>query len=266
LLDSFFVKLSLFFYYFSGMKKIIIIPLLILLVFTCNAHKLIIQKDSLKKNSESLVIKKRLTIKSQIIPLSLMAASGIIYATNIRNGIQDKLGNLTHTKIDDYIQYIPDVTVYFAHFLGCEHKNSLWNTTKYLAMSQILTAVFVQSVKRITNISRPYGGKYTFPSGHTSQAFVGATAQYHEFKDYDKIFAYCGYVFASAVGIMRVTNNNHWSTDVLFGAGLGMLITNLVYYFEPFKEWNPFKKKKFAITPSLNYYGSTAILGVNITL
>lgn len=213
--------------------------------------------------SDSIQEKSPLTIKSQIVPLSIMALGGLAFIKDTKYYLRDNIGK-TNTRIDDYIQYVPDFTVYGAHFLGMKHKNSLWNTAKYMAISQLATAVIVQSVKRITNLPRPYGGAYTFPSGHTSQSFVGATVQYHEFKDYNIAFAYLGYAFSTAVGVMRVTNDRHWVPDVVVGAGLGMLITNLVYYFEPFKEWNPFEKKKYAFTPSLNYQNNTACLGLNI--
>jgi membrane-associated phospholipid phosphatase len=41
-----------------------------------------------------------------------------------------------------------------------------------------------------------------------------------------------------------MVNNAHWLSDVLVGAGIGILVTKLVYHFEPFKKFNPFKKSK----------------------
>jgi len=39
-------------------------------------------------------------------------------------------------------------------------------------------------------------------------------------------------------------NNKHYVSDVLVGAGIGILVTQLVYHFEPLKNFNPFKKSK----------------------
>ena len=39
------------------------------------------------------------------------------------------------------------------------------------------------------------------------------------------------YTVASATGIMRMANNKHWLSDVLMGAGIGILSTELGYYF-----------------------------------
>lgn len=232
-------------------------------LFSCISIYVFSQKTM---NRDYLSNKSSLSLRSQIVPIGLMSLGGLIFITKTKKAIQRGIGDITKTKIDDYLQYIPDFTVYGAHFLGIKHKNTLWNTAKFMAISQIATCIIVQSVKRITNLPRPYGGRCTFPSGHTSQSFVGATAQYHEFKDFNPIFAYCGYAFATVVGVMRVTNNRHWTPDVLVGAGLGMLVTNIVYFYEPLKNWNPFKKKKYSVVPSVGLQGSTAIVGLNITL
>jgi membrane-associated phospholipid phosphatase len=38
-----------------------------------------------------------------------------------------------------------------------------------------------------------------------------------------------GYGVATATGVMRVLNNRHWISDVLSGAGIGILSTELGY-------------------------------------
>jgi membrane-associated phospholipid phosphatase len=239
------------------MYKFIVSLLLLCLIISVSAR--------VKAVNDSLVRKAPISLRSQIIPLSLMATSGVILATNSKRYIQGAFGDLSETNIDDYFQYIPVCSVFAAHFIGLKHKNSLWNTSKYIVLSQITTSIIVHTLKRTTDLPRPDGGRYTFPSGHTSQTFVGAAALYHEFKDFHPYFAYCGYAFAFVVGSMRVTNYRHWAPDVLFAAGLGILVTNIVYYYEPFKNWNPFKGKKYSIRPGLDFYGSTALASLNLT-
>lgn len=219
----------------------------------------------MKVSQDTLSKKKPFSLASQVVPISLITAGGLVFISDARVIIQNRMGNMTKTTVDDHIQYVPDLASFGAHFIGWKHKNSLWDMTKYMAISQIATCFIVQSFKRAVDFPRPYGGSYSFPSGHTSQAFVGATAQYNEFIDFKPWFAYCGFAFATAVGILRVTNNRHWSSDVLAGAGIGMLVTNLVYHFEPLKDWNPFKKKKYAMIPSLGFQGSTAIASLQIS-
>ena len=65
--------------------------------------------------------------------------------------------------------------------------------------------------------------------------------------------AYSGYLFATTTGVFRVLNNKHWVGDVLVGAGIGILVTDLVYRFEPLKNWNPFKNKKTKVIMSPTY-------------
>ena len=39
-----------------------------------------------------------------------------------------------------------------------------------------------------------------------------------------------GYSVATAVGVMRIANNKHWLSDVLVGAGIGIITTELGYF------------------------------------
>lgn len=207
--------------------------------------------------------------KEQIAPALFLTSGLTILAIS---GAKDSLQNLmpkTENHIEDFIQYVPMVELYSANIFLREHQSTVWDESKLLLISQILNVAIVQSLKRITKEERPNKTNYhSFPSGHTSQAFVGATVLYHEYKESQPILAYSGYLFATATGILRVTNNKHWIPDVLAGAGIGMLVTNLVYYFKPLKKWRPFKKKKesVTITPIFYAYGRGGYnLGMNIT-
>jgi membrane-associated phospholipid phosphatase len=128
----------------------------------------------------------------------------------------------------------------------------------------LANTIVVGSIKRITNEERPNGGEHSFPSGHTSTAFVMATMLFHEFKDTKPALAYSGFAFATATGVLRVLNNAHWVSDVLVGAGIGIIITDLVYRFEPLKNWNPFKNKKVHAFISPSYLNNTFGLYANI--
>ena len=41
----------------------------------------------------------------------------------------------------------------------------------------------VTALKRITNVERPDGSRFSFPSGHTALAFSGAEFLFQEYKD-----------------------------------------------------------------------------------
>ncbi len=84
-------------------------------------------------------------------------------------------------------------------------------------------------------------------------AFTYATVLYNEFKDTSSVLAYSGYAFATTTGAFRMINNRHWLADVLAGAGIGIIVTELVYHFEPFKKFNPFKNSKnVSFYPQIN--------------
>lgn len=188
-------------------------------------------------------------IKKQIVPLSLITAGSLLNIGDIKYKIQDKIPN-TSCHADDYLRYVPIVQMYVFDALGMKHQNSVFDQTKYLLISQLVSGSVVHLLKNTFNVTRPYGGNHSFPSGHTATAFTGATVLFLEFKYTEPLLAYSGYIFATATGVLRVTNNAHWLPDVLASAGIGIITTNLVYYFKPFKNFQPFKKKKdFTFTP-----------------
>jgi membrane-associated phospholipid phosphatase len=73
----------------------------------------------------------------------------------------------------------------------------------------------------------------SFPSGHTETAFVAAEFLYQEYKDKSIWIGIGGYSVATFVGIARVYNNRHWVSDVVAGAGIGILSTKAVYWVYP---------------------------------
>ena len=78
---------------------------------------------------------------------------------------------------------------------------------------------------------RPDGStRNSWPSGHTATAFVGATILHKEYGlTRSPWYSVAGYGVATATGVMRVLNNRHWVSDVLSGAGIGMISGELAY-------------------------------------
>jgi hypothetical protein len=199
---------------------------------------------------------KKLFLRS-IIPTTLIVSGVIIngsqfekkFQTNLRN----KVGNDFNFTIENYLQYAPIAVMYIADIAGAKSKNHWFDQTKYLAISNLITSGITHGLKYLTSKTRPNGGLNSFPSGHTSFTFNNATVLYNEFHQTSPLLAYSGYVFAVTTGTLRMINNRHWLSDVLVGAGIGILVTNLVYYFEPFKNFNPFKKSQnISFFPQVN--------------
>lgn len=135
------------------------------------------------------------------------------------------------TKIDDYTQYFgPAMTVGLK--LGGYEGRSTWpRLLATAAMSYGTMAILVNSIKYTASEMRPDGSTAnSWPSGHTATSFVGATILHKEYGlTRSPWFSVLGYGVATATGVMRVLNNRHWVSDVLSGAGIGILSGELGY-------------------------------------
>lgn len=76
------------------------------------------------------------------------------------------------------------------------------------------------ALKYSINKKRPNGGDYSFPSGHTSSAFQGASFISQRYGLEYGIPAYIGAIF---VGYSRIDAEAHYPSDVVAGALLGTL-------------------------------------------
>jgi hypothetical protein len=195
-------------------------------------------------------------IKKSILPLTFIGFGVIVNNTNfekeLQTNLRNKVGNNSEFRIDNYLQYVPIVEIYSADLLGIKAKNHWFDQTKYLLIANLISSTLTHSLKIITHKERANGAPYAFPSGHTALAFTNACVLYNEFYNTAPIFAYSGYAFAATTGSFRMINNKHWLSDVLAGAGIGILSAELVYYFEPFKNFNPFlKTKNITLVPQI---------------
>jgi len=107
--------------------------------------------------------------------------------------------------------------------------------------------VTVSSIKEITHEQRPNGADYlSFPSGHTAEAFASAEFLMQEYKNVSIWYGIGGYAVATSVAFLRMYNNKHWLSDVIAGAGFGIISTRLAYVLYPKI------KKLFSRTPIPN--------------
>ena len=89
-----------------------------------------------------------------------------------------------------------------------------------LLQAQIVNGLLTQTLKYAVNRTRPDGGRYSFPSGHSSATFATATVLERHFgwRIGAPAYALAGYVAAS-----RLSENRHFTSDVIFGAGIGIV-------------------------------------------
>lgn len=140
---------------------------------------------------------------------------------------------ITHfkTEIDNYTQYFGPTMVLGLKLAGVEGRSTWPRLLASTAMSYGIMAAFVNGIKYTAKEMRPDGSTAnSWPSGHTATSFVGATLLHHEYgMTRSPWYSIAGFGVATATGIMRVLNNRHWVSDVMSGAGIGIMSTELAY-------------------------------------
>ena len=135
------------------------------------------------------------------------------------------------TEIDNYTQFFGPVMATGLKIAGVEGRSDWGRYLASTAMSYGIMALFVNSIKYTAKEMRPDGStRNSWPSGHTATAFVGATILHKEYGlTRSPWYSVAGYGVATATGVMRVLNNRHWVSDVLSGAGVGIMSGELAY-------------------------------------
>ena len=134
--------------------------------------------------------------------------------------------------LDDYMQYAPAAVMLGMKVAGVQSRSSWGRMLVSDAFSALLMGGVVNTLKQTTNVERPDGSnKHSFPSGHTATAFMTATMFTKEYGHKSPWVGVGAYSVATATGLMRMANNKHWLSDVLTGAGIGILSTEVGYYF-----------------------------------
>ena len=168
-------------------------------------------------------------------------------------------------RIDDYLQIAPATAVFGLDIAGIKAKNNLRDRIFVVTTSHIIMGTTVSTMKAKINKLRPNGaGLESFPSGHTATAFTSAHIIFKEYKDASILVGMSGYAVAAATGSLRIVNRKHWFSDVVIGAGIGILSAEIGYALLPvFRKMFDSKKqnKNLIITPSV----STDHYGVSLT-
>ena len=135
------------------------------------------------------------------------------------------------TGIDDYTQFFGPAMVVGLKLGGYEGRSDWPRLLASAGMSYAIMAGFVNGIKYTAKEMRPDGSTAnSWPSGHTATAFVGASLLHKEYGlTRSPWWSVAGYGVATATGVMRVLNNRHWISDVMSGAGIGIMSTELGY-------------------------------------
>ena len=217
----------------------------------------------------------------QVAEIAIPSAMVLYGLASLKSGDMRKLDHQTrdsilennrtwHTNADNYLQFAPAAAAYVLKFTGVESKNSLLDMTLMYGLSNAVQTTIVTSGKYLANRERPDGSNhFSFPSGHTATAFVAAEFLHQEYGAKSIWFDIAGYGVATLVGAARVCKNRHWVSDVVAGAGAGMLTTKGIYWVYPRlkKKWfgargAPAHVAKVQIAPVLEYTGGGGSIGL----
>jgi membrane-associated phospholipid phosphatase len=94
-----------------------------------------------------------------------------------------------------------------------------------MARALVYTGVTVTALKLGVQRTRPNGGTWSFPSGHTAAAFSVASILAHHF---GRLAAIPAYVLAVGTGLGRMEDRKHYLSDVIAGAAVGLTVGRAV--------------------------------------
>ena len=150
----------------------------------------------------------------------------------IREELQENIDR--KLTFDDFSQYAPMAAAYGLNLCGVKGRHGYGDLTIILGTAYALMGSTVYVMKNATKVERPDGSaKNSFPSGHTATAFMGAELLRREYWDVSPWIGVAGYAVAAGTGFFRMYNNRHWLTDVIAGAGVGILSVQAAYWLYP---------------------------------
>ena len=244
---------------------------IILLFFLLSSTCFFCQSTTTNEDTLSSKVFNTFKYKKLIIPATLITygvlslnSSGL---KSVDLNVKSKLVGNSKTTIDDYTRFAPAIAVYGLNAIGCKGKNNLKDRSIILVTSYSIASASFFSIKALSKIERPdASNNSSFPSGHTAIAFAGAEFLYQEYKDVSLWYGISGYLIASATGYLRIYNNRHWFSDVVMGAGIGILSTKIAYWIHPYIDGLLFKSNEKADSAVVVPFYNGNQLGVGLLI
>lgn len=185
----------------------------------------------------------RLTFGQAAAPGFLLGAGAVVSFTptlhdNIDVPVRDWAQGYSPQRLyfDDYVQYAPLSSVVLLKACGLRSEHSWRDLACLTGGSCLLGFALSTTMKHTLQRGRPGNPdeRTSFPSGHTTTAFLGAELLRREYGREYPVVAVAGYAVATGVACMRVWNNRHWVSDLLGGAGCALLSVGLTYWLAPY--------------------------------
>lgn len=212
-----------------------------MLSLTLSAHDTL----SVKIDSDSVIVSKvsRLKFKLDNIGKTRLYQATYLGLPLIIGGLiekheDDKFRRMRNTYMpyfhytyDNYTQYLSAAVMLGMKTAGVKSRSSWGRMLLSDAFSVAIMGAVINTLKTTTHVERPDGSnKHSFPSGHTATAFMTATMLSKEYGYLSPWVSVGAYSMATATGLMRMANNKHWLSDVMVGAGVGILSTKFGYW------------------------------------
>ncbi len=135
--------------------------------------------------------------------------------------MHEKNGPLPGYDVLRYLPLVPPVMDMGLGLLGVPAQHGFFDRAIETGLAYLFVGGSALVLKKVINAPRPDGtNDESFPSGHTCFSFTGAELVRLE---YGWGWGAGAYAVATAVAGMRLYNDRHWLSDVLAGAGLGIL-------------------------------------------
>jgi membrane-associated phospholipid phosphatase len=162
----------------------------------------------------------------------------------------------TDSRIADYLIFAPYLELGAVALAGVQSHNDRINVLLIIAKSEAIMLGSTFVVKALSHEERPDGSdNLSFPSGHTAQAFLAASIVHTELRDKSQWYGIGAYTLATGVGVLRMVVDKHWQSDVVAGAGFGILSAHLAYLTHRNRWGRKSIGRDVGVMPT--FYGST---------
>lgn len=162
--------------------------------------------------------------------------------------------------VESYTQYVPSLAHLGLGMLGVRSEYDVAGRSLELGYALVSQALLVNCLlKPVVHEQRPDGSAFnSFPSGHTSLAFLGAELVRQE---YGWGWGGAAYGLAASVAVGRVVHRRHWWWDTVAGACTGILCANIGHALvEPTYRLfgiDSSKVPEMTLAPSIDPYSGT---------
>ena len=171
-----------------------------------------------------------LVIPTALITYGAITAQGDAGINHRAREFTQKQFRPVSTGFDNTLIIAPYFELAAVAIAGVESHNDRINTLLIIAKGEAIMLASTFAVKYISNETRPNGSdNLSFPSGHTAQAFLAASIVHTEFREKSQWYGVGAYTIATSVAALRMINDKHWQSDVVAGAGFGILSAHLAY-------------------------------------